>query len=93
LGKCVTTVRRTPENDNDIALKYFKEPTDLVKQKDQAARTAEETEGNVLIQKLKQQSEDNREKNDLIVQQKTFMNDKVSVVCTFRGMVSARTLL
>jgi hypothetical protein len=46
-----------------------------------------------LIQKLKQQSEDNREKNDLIVQQKTFMNDKVSVVYTFRAMVSAQTLL
>jgi hypothetical protein len=76
LGKCVKTLTRTPENDNDIALKYFKEPTDLVKQKDQVARTAEETEGNALIQKLRQQSDDNREKNDLIVQQKTFMNDK-----------------
>lgn len=97
MGACLKTQARTPENDNDIALKYFKEPTDIVKQKDLAARTAEETEGNVLIQKLKQQSADNREKNDLIVQQKTFMNDKVSgcVICTFRdGMAcSARTLL
>lgn len=93
LGKCIKTERRTAENDNDIALKYFKDPTDLVKKKDLAARTAEETEGNLLIQKLKQQSEDNREKNDLIVQQKTFMNDKVSVVYTFRAMVSAQTLL
>jgi hypothetical protein len=91
LGKCVKTQTRTAENDNDIALKYFKEPTDLVKKKDLAARTADETEGNLLIQKLKQQSEDNREKNDLIVQQKTFMNDKVSVICTFHGMVSAQT--
>jgi hypothetical protein len=93
LGACVKTETRTPENDNDIALKYFKEPTDIVKNKDLAARTAEETEGNTLIQKLKQQSEDNREKNDLIIQQKTFMNDKVSVICTFRGMDSTRTLL
>ena len=81
LGKCVKTQLRTAENDNDVALKYFQEPTDLVKKKDLQSRTAEETEGNVLIQKLKQQSEDNREKNDLIVQQKTFMNDKVSTKC------------
>lgn len=37
----------------------------------------ESDEGNALIQKLKQQSEDNREKNDLLVQQRTFMNDAV----------------
>lgn len=35
-------------------------------------------EGNALIERLKKQSEDNREINELIIQQKTFMNDKVS---------------
>lgn len=39
----------------------------------------EASEGNALIEKLKRQTEENREKNELLVQQKTFMNDKVSI--------------
>lgn len=70
---------RTEENDNDKADKYFTQPTSLVKQKDNEARTAESIEGNALIQRLKQQTEDNREKNELLVQQKTFLNDAVSI--------------
>jgi hypothetical protein len=34
-------------------------------------------DGNALIQKLRQQSEDNREKNDLYVARKTFEADQV----------------
>lgn len=41
---------------------------------------AESSEGNALIQRLKQQSEDNREKNELLVQQRTMLNDAVSMV-------------
>lgn len=78
LGACLRTERRTKENDNDKANKYFKEPTALVKRKDDEARMAETTEGNALIQRLKQQTEDNREKNELLVQQRTFLNDVVS---------------
>ena len=37
---------------------------------------AKESEGNALIQKLRQQSEANKEKNDLLVRQKTLMNDQ-----------------
>jgi hypothetical protein len=35
---------------------------------------------NVLIEKLKKQTVDNKEKNDLIVQRKTFENDQVGAV-------------
>jgi hypothetical protein len=35
---------------------------------------------NVLIEKLKKQTSDNKEKNDLYVQRKTFENDQVSAV-------------
>jgi len=37
---------------------------------------AKETQGNVLIQKLRQQSSENKEKNDLVVLQKTLINDQ-----------------
>lgn len=37
---------------------------------------AKEAEGNVLIQKLRQQSSENKEKNDLVVLQKTLINDQ-----------------
>lgn len=77
LGACLQTEQRTPENDNDKADKYFQQPTALVKRKDDEARMIESNEGNALIQRLKQQTEDNREKNELLVQQKTFMNDVV----------------
>lgn len=48
-----------------------------MRQKDLESRLPEDNEANALIQKLKQQSEDNRDKNEKIIQQKTFMNDKV----------------
>lgn len=78
MGACTKTELRTEENDNDKADKYFRQPTALVKRKDDEARTAESTAGNALIEKLKQQSEDNKEKNDLLVKQRTFANDAVS---------------
>jgi hypothetical protein len=78
LGACIESVVRTAENDNDKALKYFRDPTDLIKQKEAAMR-ADTDEGNALIQKLRQQTEDNREKNQLDVQTKTFLNDQVRV--------------
>jgi hypothetical protein len=80
LGKCTKAERRTVANDNDKADKYFQEPTALVKRKDLQARESEETEGNELIAKLRLQSEANREKNDLTIQQRTQLNDQVSVL-------------
>lgn len=87
LGACTKTEFRTDANENDKSKKYFREPTELVKRKDNIARTAETTEGNTLIERLKQQSQDNREKNDLLVKQRTMLNDSVSFlfcVCTSR---------
>eukprot|EP00529_Nitzschia_sp_RCC80_P030605 CAMPEP_0113493448 /NCGR_PEP_ID=MMETSP0014_2-20120614/28597_1 /TAXON_ID=2857 /ORGANISM="Nitzschia sp." /LENGTH=292 /DNA_ID=CAMNT_0000387311 /DNA_START=56 /DNA_END=934 /DNA_ORIENTATION=- /assembly_acc=CAM_ASM_000159 len=74
LGACTKTELRTTENENDKSEKYFKQPTELVKRKDEEARQADD-EGNELIARLKQQSEDNREKNDLLVKQRTMVND------------------
>jgi hypothetical protein len=82
LGACTKTELRTAENENDKSEKYFRQPTELVKRKDNEARqsaTAED-EGNELIARLKQQTEDNREKNELLVKQRTMVNDAVCFV-------------
>ena len=79
LGKCEKTERRTVENDNDKADKYFRDPSPVVKAKDLASRQSESVEGNALIERLKKQSEDNAEKNELLVYQRTLMNDAVSL--------------
>ena len=76
------------ENDNDKATKYFKDPQDSMKQKYSAAQLQSidfgetkkvvlASDGNELIEKLKQQSIDNKEKNDKIVRAKTLQNDMV----------------
>lgn len=54
----------------------------MVKRNEDTARMNEENDANALIQRLKQQSEDNREKNEHQVQQRTFLNDVVSVILT-----------
>lgn len=78
LGACLETTIRTSENDNDKALKYFKDPSAEVKRKQQQSLETlnEASEGNALIQKLRKQSVDNKEKNDLLVYQKTLLNDQ-----------------
>lgn len=78
LGKCTKTERRTVENENDKSEKYFQQPTELVTRKDNEARTSESTEGNELIERLKKQSEENFEKNEALVFQRTQLNDSVS---------------
>jgi len=72
LGACQKTELRTESNDNDIAKKYFRDPSDLIKQKEASMRAGSEDAGNSLIEKLRQQSIDNQEKNDLYVARKTF---------------------
>jgi hypothetical protein len=81
LGACIETQIRTAENDNDKASKYFRDPTEYVKRKDAVARTPEESEGNALIERLRKQTEDNKERNTQMVQQKTFENDQVRNAC------------
>eukprot|EP00984_Skeletonema_dohrnii_P038718 scaffold42274_cov128-Skeletonema_dohrnii-CCMP3373.AAC.1 len=78
LGACLETTIRTVDNDNDKASKYFKDPSEKMKARQAAALATQEedNEGNALIQKLRKQSVDNKEKNDLIVRQKTLLNDQ-----------------
>ena len=85
LGACLETTIRTVDNDNDKANKYFKDPSEKVKAKQAQMLSSQEedNEGNALIQKLRKQSEDNKEKNDLIVRQKTLLNDQVRGVVLY----------
>jgi len=85
LGACVQTEVRTVENDNDKAQKYFKSSTPT--QKQQLAQQRSEESGNELIEKLRQQSIDNKEKNDLIVARKTFENNEAATFGPFDRQV------
>lgn len=78
LGACLETTVRTVDNDNDKALKYFKDPSAEVKRRQERAlqQSEADSEGNALIQKLRKQSEDNKEKNDMAVRAKTLLNDQ-----------------
>lgn len=77
LGACLKTSKRTVDNDNDKSDAYFRDPAESLKQKYSAQLAADEssTESNDLIQKLKQKTEDNKDRNALIVKQKTLQND------------------
>jgi hypothetical protein len=94
LGACLKTERRTEQNDNDKAVKYFgqksipipTEPALATTNKAGTRRpgvltTDEDDENdinsNALIQKLRQQSIDNRERNALAVERQTFENNQV----------------
>ena len=81
LGACQKTEERTPANDNDKAAKYFLEPGKKVVDKDLAMRRS--SDGNMeseLVTRLKQQTSDNKERNDQIVKMKSLENDQVSTV-------------
>jgi hypothetical protein len=80
LGACLETTVRTAQNDNDKSLEYFKDPSEEVKKRQaQSIRGGlEEDEGNELIQKLRRQSEENRERNENEVRVKTLMNDQAA---------------
>lgn len=73
LGACKKTVRRTSENDNDKSGKYQKPQTQKVAQKDLEMRLgADGAVTSDVLTILKQRTEDNRERNLRIVEQKTF---------------------
>jgi hypothetical protein len=93
LGACLKTERRTAQNDNDKAAKYFGQksiplPTEPALATTKNGRrpgvltTDEDDENdmnsNALIQKLRQQSIDNRERNALAVERQTFENNQVN---------------
>ncbi|KAL7580118.1 hypothetical protein ACA910_012878 [Epithemia clementina (nom. ined.)] len=76
LGACLKTEFRTEENDNDKASKYFSYTSKALREKNEVLRGSVEGESNDLIARLKQQTEDNREKNKMAVDIKTFENDQ-----------------
>lgn len=69
---------RTEQNDNDKAKKYFRDPAEILREKDAVLRGTEEEEGNALVEKLKAQTDQNKEKNRLAVERRTFENGQVS---------------
>lgn len=79
-GACLKTEVRTPENDNDKSNKYMKrqlEPEDIVRAKEQALRAeAANEDGSDLLEKLLQQTLENKEKNEKIIRKKTMENDE-----------------
>ena len=90
LGACLEQVERTAENDNDKASKYFRDPSTSVKAKydSMTKEVQSEADGNVLIQKLLQQTEENKERNDRIVKQKTLLNDQGASFGPFSGQIA-----
>ena len=83
MGACTKTETRTSDNDNDKSNKYFNDPQESLKEKYSAAQfqkvnQEKEDNANELIAKLKQQSVDNKDKNDKIIRAKTLQNDMVS---------------
>lgn len=89
LGACKKSERRTAANDNDKATKYFNDPELKFQEKYKAAQLqaiedkangvpsagSPEFDGNALVARLKEKSEENRAKNDSIVRQKTLQNN------------------
>ena len=82
------TVVRTDENDNDKARKYFADPSTLIKKELTGADEAELSgEGSALIERLRRQTRDNFEKNELDIQRKTFENDQSAITGPFSRQV------
>jgi hypothetical protein len=78
LGACLETVVRTDDNDNDKARKYFADPKTLIRKELTGPEESEISgEGSALIEKLRQQTKDNFEKNELEIQRRTFENGQV----------------
>lgn len=77
LGACKKTEVRTAENDNDKASKYFVDPGKGkdVADKDEALLKVVDDQNNALIARLKQQTSENKERNDRVVKMKTLENN------------------
>lgn len=86
LGACQKTELRTAENDNDKSTKYFRDPAEKLREKYSAAQLqsidnpidTSSNDGSELIERLRQASIDNKERNERIVRAKTLQNDLVS---------------
>mmetsp|Transcript_10876 Transcript_10876/g.30081 ORF Transcript_10876/g.30081 Transcript_10876/m.30081 type:complete len:243 (-) Transcript_10876:1830-2558(-) len=88
LGACLKTEYRTEENDNDKAKKYFRDPAIKLKERNEVLLgTTPEGESNALVERLKRQSEENKEKNRLEVELRTFENDQSATFGPFDRQV------
>ncbi|GKY94255.1 hypothetical protein MPSEU_000391300 [Mayamaea pseudoterrestris] len=88
LGACLETVVRTDENDNDKARKYFADPVTLIKKELTGPDDSElSAEGSALIEKLRRQTKDNFEKNELEIQRRTFENGQSAISGPFSRQV------
>uniref|UniRef100_A0A7S3LD14 Uncharacterized protein n=1 Tax=Amphora coffeiformis TaxID=265554 RepID=A0A7S3LD14_9STRA len=87
LGACLKTEMRTETNDNDKAKKYFRDPAEILREKNAVLRGSEEEEGNALVEKLKAQTETNKEKNRLAVERRTFENGQSATFGPFDKQV------
>lgn len=87
LGACQKTERRTVGNENDKSEKYFRQPTVVIKGSGNADSSDPSAEGNLLIERLRKQSEENAEKNELLVYQRTLLNDSSASFGPFDGQV------
>lgn len=74
LGACTKTEKRTPENDNDKAAAYFK--INEQKSSGVVAKSDDVEEGSELLKRLRQKTDENREKNEQAVKIKTFENNQ-----------------
>jgi hypothetical protein len=83
---------RTEQNDNDKAKKYFRDPSVIIREKEAVLRgySSDSTSGdstNVLVEKLRQQTLDNKERNRLAVERRTFENDQSATMGPFDRQV------
>jgi hypothetical protein len=80
---------RTEQNDNDKAKKYFRDPSEMIREKEAVLRGTSETSGenNALVEKLRQQTLDNKERNRLDVERRTFENDQSATTGPFDRQV------
>lgn len=85
LGKCEKTEKRSVANENDKSEKYFRQPTVVVK--NGSSNPSADSEGNLLIERLKQRSEENAEKNEQLVYQRTLLNDSSASFGPFDSQV------
>jgi hypothetical protein len=84
---------RTESNDNDKAKKYFRDPMEMVREKEAVLRgtmdsgSSSPESTNTLVEKLRQQTLDNKERNRLDVERRTFENDQSALTGPFNQQV------
>lgn len=76
LGACTKTELRTVSNDNDKAEKYFAGKEKSIR--DSVVTKTDDGEDSEILRRLRQKTEENREKNEQAVMIKTFENNQAA---------------